>query len=182
MACRRLDGENYNGYRVAVEEIPLRFHEIKGIIDGHIEAYRPSAVICTGQSGRPSISVERVALNIADARIPYNCGMKPTDETLSKSGPVAYFTKLPYRSVVERLKHSGIPAVVSNSAGAFGCNQLFYHLMDYLARKEAKFPAGFIHVPSLPEQVIDRGTPSMTVELISEAIKIAVETVIQCIQ
>lgn len=182
MACRRLDGENYNGYRVAVEEIPLRFHEIKGIIEGHIEAYRPSAVICTGQSGRPSISVERVALNIADARIPYNCGMKPTDETLSKSGPVAYFTKLPYRSVVERLKHSGIPAVVSNSAGAFGCNQLFYHLMDYLARKEAKFPAGFIHVPSLPEQVIDRGTPSMTVELISEAIKIAVETVIQCIQ
>lgn len=182
MACRRLDGENYNGYRVAVEEIPLRFHEIKGIIERHVEAYRPSVIICTGQSGRPFISVERVALNIADARIPYNCGMKPTDETLSKSGPAAYFTKLPYRRVVERLKQSGIPAVVSNSAGAFGCNQLSYHLMDYLARKEVNIPAGFIHVPSLPEQVIDRGAPSMTVELIAEAIKIAVDTVTQCIQ
>jgi pyroglutamyl-peptidase len=182
MACRRLDGENYNDYRVKVEEIPLRFHEIKGIIEGHIEAYRPSKIICTGQSGGPSIAVERVALNIADARIPYNCGLKPADKSLSKIGPAAYFSKLPYRRVVERLKQSGIPAVVSNSAGTFGCNQLFYHLMDYLARKEDNISAGFIHVPSLPEQVINRGVPSMTVELIAEAIKIAVETVVNCIQ
>ena len=182
MACRRLDGETYNGYRVAVEEIPLRFHEIKGIIEGHVEAYRPSAVICTGQSGGPSIAVERVALNIADARIPYNCGQEPTDETLSKDGPVAYFTNLPYRNVVERLKQSDIPAVVSNSAGTFGCNQIFYHLMDYLARREANISAGFIHVPSLPEQVIDKGSPSMTVDLIAEVLKIVVETVTQCIQ
>jgi pyroglutamyl-peptidase len=181
MACRRLDGEYYNGYKVAVEEIPLRFHEIKGIIEGHVEAYCPSAVICTGQSGKPSISVERVALNIADARIPYNCGLKPYDETLSKEGPVAYFTRLPYRILVKRLKQKGIPAIISNSAGTFGCNQLFYHLMDHLTRKKINIPAGFIHVPSLPEQVIDKGSPSMAVDLITESLKIAVETVTQCI-
>ena len=176
-ACRRLEGKTFNGFRVVVEEVPLRFHEIKGIIEGHIEKYRPAAVVCTGQSGGPSIALERVAINIASAKNPYNCGNKPVDEALNDEGPAAYFSKLPLRDLEEALKGAKIPVVVSNSAGTYGCNQIFYHLMDYVARTGVDIPAGFIHVPSLPEQVVDKRQPSMTVELIAEALEVVLETI-----
>ena len=174
--CRRLEGRTFNGFGVVVEEVPLRFHEIRGLIEAYIEKHGPAAVVCTGQSGGPSIALERVAINIADARNPYNCGHKPVDEVLNEEGPVAYFSGLPFRDLEEALKGAKIPVVVSNSAGTYGCNQIFYHLMDYLARMGFNIPAGFIHVPSLPEQVIDKRQPSMTVELIAEALEVVLET------
>ena len=176
-ACKRLEGRTFNGFRIVVEEIPLRFHEIKGNIEGHIEKHRPAAAVCTGQSGGPSIALERVAINIADAKNPYNCGHKPVDEALNEEGPAAYFSKLSLRDLEEALKGAKIPVVVSNSAGTYGCNQIFYHLMDYLARTGIDIPAGFIHVPSLPEQVVDKRQPSMTVELIAKALEVVLETI-----
>ena len=175
LACRRLEGKVFNGFRVVVEEIPLRFHEIRDLIEGHVEKHNPVAVVCTGQSGGPSIAVERVAINVASARRPYNYGYKPLDEMLSEDGPAAYFTRLPFRELLAGLKDAKIPAELSNSAGTYGCNQVFYHLMDYLAREENDIPAGFIHVPSLPEQVIDKKMPSMTVELIAAALDVVVD-------
>ena len=130
--------------------------------------------MCTGQSGGSSIAVERVAINVANARRPYNCGYQPLDEILRENGPAAYFTKLPFRKLIEGLKDAKIPAVLSNSAGTYGCNQVFYYLMDYLAREDIDIPAGFIHVPSLPEQVIEKKIPSMTVELITGALEVVV--------
>lgn len=177
MACSRLEGRDYNGFRVVVEEIPLRFHEVRGTIEGFIEEHEPAAVVCTGQSGGPSIAIERVAINVADARRPYNCGHQPADEILNGNGPAAYFTRLPFRVLLDALKEAKIPATLSNSAGTYGCNQIFYHLMDYLAREGVEIPAGFIHVPSLPEQVIEKRKPSMTVELIAKALGVVVETI-----
>lgn len=176
-ACKRLEGRMFNGFRIVVEEIPLRFHEIKENIEGYIEKHKPAVVVCAGQSGGPSIALERVAINIADARNPYNCGHKPVDEALNEDGPAAYFSKLPLRDLEEALKRAKIPVVVSNSAGTYGCNQIFYHLMDYLARTGIDIPAGFIHVPSLPEQVVDKRQPSMTVELIAKALEVVLETI-----
>ena len=177
LACRRLEGREYNGFEVVVEEIPLRFHEIRDLIEGFVEEHEPAAVVCTGQSGGPSIVVERVAINVGDARRPYNCGSQPLDEALNEDGPVAYFTRLPFRRLLGALKEAKIPATLSNSAGTYGCNQIFYHLMDYLAREGVEIPAGFIHVPSLPEQVIEKRMPSMTVELIAKALEVGVETI-----
>lgn len=177
LACRRLEGREYNGFKVVVKEIPLRFYQIQGIIEGHIRKIMPAAVVCTGQSGGPSIAVERVAINVADARHPYNCRNQPADEALNEDGPVAYFTRLPFRKLLEALKDAKIPAMLSNSAGTYGCNQIFYHLMDYLARKDIGIPAGFIHVPSLPNQVVEKRMPSMTVELIAQALEVVVDTI-----
>jgi pyroglutamyl-peptidase len=176
-ACRRLEGRTFNGFGGVVEEVPLRFHEIKGNIEGHIKKHRPAAVVCTGQSGGPSIALERVAINIASAKNPYNCGYKPVDEALNDEGPTAYFSRLPLRDLEEALKGVKIPVVVSNSAGTYGCNQIFYHLMDYLARTGIDIPAGFIHVPPLPEQVVGKNMPSMTVELIAQALEVVVELI-----
>ena len=175
-ACRRLAGRTFNGFEVMVEEIPLRFHEIRGLIEAHIEKHGPAAVVCTGQSGGPSISLERVAINIADARNSYNCGHKPVDEALNEEGPAAYFSRLPLRDIEEALKEVKIPVVVSNSAGTYGCNQIFYHLIDYVTRRGIDIPAGFIHVPCLPEQVVDKRQPSMTVELTAKALELVLET------
>lgn len=176
-ACSRLEGRDYNGFKVVVEEIPLRFHEVRSTIEGLVERHKPAAVVCTGQSGSPSIAIERVAINMADARRPYNCGHQPEDEALNGDGPAAYFTRLPFRVLLDALKEAKIPATLSNSAGTYGCNQIFYHLMDYLAREGIEIPAGFIHVPSLPEQVIEKRKPSMTVELIAKALEVVVETI-----
>lgn len=90
-----------------------------------IEKHKPAAVICTGQSGGAYVALERVAINVADARrVAYNCGAKPQDERLSEDGPAAYFTGLPVRRLLGRLREEKIPAEISNSAGTFGCNQI----------------------------------------------------------
>ncbi len=177
MACRRLEGETFNGHEVVVEEIPLIFHGIRGIIEGYIEKHKPAAVVCTGQGGGPAISIERVAINVGSARDPYNCGYQPVDEPLNEEGPAAYFTKLPFRDLLAALKEAKIPAALSNSAGTYGCNQVFYHLMDYLAREDIDILAGFIHVPRLPEQVLEQRTPSMTIELITKALEVVVDVI-----
>ena len=177
LACRELEGKTFNGYRVVVEEIPLRFHEINDIIKGHVSRYNPAAVVSTGQGGGGGLSVERVAINVGSARMPYNCGYKPVDERLNEDGPDGIFSKLPLRSLLEALKEAKIPVEISNSAGTYGCNQVFYHLMDCLAREEIDIPAGFIHVPCLPEQAIDKTVPSMTLDPIARALEVAVGVV-----
>ena len=176
-ACRRLEGRRVDGFEIVVGEIPLRFHEIRSTIEEHIALLDPAAVICTGQSGRASISLERVAINVADARIPYNCGTRPVDEPLNGEGPAAYFSALPLREILEAMKEAGVPATISNSAGTFGCNQIFYHLMDYRSRLDLDIPAGFIHVPPLPEQAVDKEAPSMALDLTVKALEVAVSTV-----
>ena len=176
-ACRRLEGKRVDGFEIVVEEIPLRFHEIRSAIEEHIARLDPAAVICTGQSSRALISLERVAINIADARIPYNCGTHPVDERLNGEGPAAYFSALPLREILGAVKEAGIPVGISNSAGTFGCNQIFYHLMDYRYRLGLEIPAGFIHVPCLPEQAINKAKPSMSLNLIVEALEVAASTV-----
>ena len=176
-ACRRLEGKRVDGFEIVVEEIPLRFHEIRSAIEEHIARLDPAAVICTGQSSRALISLERVAINIADARIPYNCGTHPVDERLNGEGPAAYFSALPLREILGAVKEAGVPVGISNSAGTFGCNQIFYHLMDYRSRLGLEIPAGFIHVPCLPEQAINKAKPSMSLNLIVEALEVAASTV-----
>jgi pyroglutamyl-peptidase len=177
LACRRLKGKTVDGFEIVVEEIPLRYHEIRSIIEGHIARLDPAAVICTGQSGRASISLERVAINVADARIPYNCGVHPVDEPLNSEGPAAYFSALPLREILEAVKDARVPVAISNSAGTFGCNQIFYHLMDYRSRVGLEIPAGFIHVPFLPEQAVNKERPSMALDLITKALEVAASTV-----
>ena len=110
-------------------------------------------------------------------RVSYNCGAKPRDATLVEGGPAAYFTGLPIRELLGKLRAGGVPAEISNSAGAFGCNQIFYHLMDYATRERLDILAGFIHVPKLPEQVVDTKEPHMALDLIASGLEIVVEEI-----
>jgi pyroglutamyl-peptidase len=175
-ACRPHDGKTINGVKIKVVEIPLRYDEVKPALVKAIEETQPTAVICTGQSGSSTINLERVAINVADARIPYNCGTKPVDKPIEQDGPVAYFSTLPLRKLLTTLMEAKIPTVISNSAGTFGCNHIFYELMHYVSVNSLDIPAGFIHVPSLPEQVMEKKLPSMSLSLITEVLGVVLET------
>jgi pyroglutamyl-peptidase len=175
-ACRKLEGMMYHGYKVAVEEITMDFTKVKAAIEGHLKNYEPSAVISTGVSGGGSgIAIERVAINVSTALPPRWDGDDEKDKPLREEGPSAYFTTLPYRKLVDAVKEAQIPANLSNSAGTVGCNQIFYHLMDYLARKNLDIPAGFIHIPRLPEQALGGRRASMDVKTSARAMEAVVE-------
>ena len=120
-------------------------------------------MLCLGQAGgRANIGLERVAINVDDARIPDNAGRQPIDEPVVMGGPAAYFSSLPLKACVQALGDAGLPAEVSNSAGTFVCNHVFYSLMHALAERGddpacSAVRAGFVHLPWLPEQ----GSPSL---------------------
>jgi pyroglutamyl-peptidase len=139
-----------------------------------MEEHRPQLVICTGQAGgRGSISLERVAINVNDARIPDNIGARPIDVPIVADGPAAYFTNLPIKAMLVALLDEGINAEVSQTAGTFVCNHVFYGLMYELATRPelSHTRGGLIHVPWLPQQ----GQPSMRLDEIVAGLKLAIE-------
>lgn len=129
-------------------------------------------------SGRRAntITPERVAINVDDARIPDNAGNQPVDVPVVPDGPAAYFTRLPVKACVAELRAAGIPATVSQTAGTFVCNHLFYGLMHLIATRYPGLRGGFVHVPYAPEQVVDGAGPSMSIDVISRALAIVLRT------
>ncbi|HTJ72855.1 MAG TPA: pyroglutamyl-peptidase I [Actinospica sp.] len=130
-----------------------------------IEGAAPDIVLSLGQaSGRPDITVERVAINIDDARIPDNAGRQPIDRPIIDGGADAHFARLPVKACVAAIRESGVPASLSHTAGTFVCNHVFYALMHLIATERPTLRGGFVHLPALPEQVLSGGTPSMSVD------------------
>jgi len=134
----------------------------------------PDIVLCTGLAGgRAELSLERVAVNVDDARIPDNDGNRPIDRPVVAGGPAAYFATLPIKAAVAALREVGLPAAVSNTAGTFLCNHVFYGLMHEAAAGAHRFRGGFLHVPFLPSQAARQpGAPSMALQQIVEGIEI----------
>lgn len=170
---------------VSVRELPTVFGESVDRLKRAIEETKPDVTICLGQAnGTRDILVERVALNINDARIPDNRGRQPIDECTIDGGPAAYWSTLPVKEIVRVLRKSDIPACVSESAGTFVCNHLFYGLMHELARrnrlaKEKSVTGGFIHLPRLPQQVKGHGdASSLDIDTAVRAVQIVLETTV----
>jgi pyroglutamyl-peptidase len=142
-----------------------------------IEVYAPDLVVCVGQAGgRHTITPERVAINVDDARIPDNAGNQPVDVPVVADGPAAYFTRLPVKACVTELRSAGIPATVSQSAGTFVCNHVFYGLMHLIATRYPGLRGGFVHVPYAPQQVVDGAAPSMSIDMISRGLALVLRT------
>lgn len=169
--------DEIDGNKVEKLIIPTAFFKVADIIERKIVDLRPDIVISIGQAGgRSDITVERVAINIADASIADNDGKKPIDEKIRRDGENAYFSTLPIKALVENLRKNNIPASVSNSAGTFVCNFVMYNDL-YFASKYKNISAGFIHVPYLPSQVIDKkGMASMSLDEMVRAVEIIIKT------
>ncbi|MEO7014294.1 MAG: pyroglutamyl-peptidase I [Dokdonella sp.] len=174
---RRLDGESIGGHRVVAEVLPVTFADAPlGLADA-LDRHRPELVIALGQAGgRNEISLERVAINLIDARIADNAGLQPIDVEVLRGGPGAYFSTLPLKAMHAQLQAMGVPSSLSLSAGTFVCNQIFYWLAHLLASEHPRARGGFIHVPWLPEQAERHaGESGMSLEVMVNAVRIATE-------
>lgn len=176
---RQLDGTTIEGRRVVGVVLPCTFAGAIPALEAAIAEHQPELVVATGQAGgRPAITVERVAINVVDARIADNAGAKPVDEPIVPAGPAAYWSSLPVKAITRALTDASIPADVSQTAGTFVCNQVFYGLMHTLVGKRVR--GGFVHVPFLPEQAARAGgAPAMSLEVMVRAIEIVITTALR---
>ena len=164
--------ETINPSNLAVNSLP------DSIGDIIIKKVTIPIVICVGQAGgRDKITVERVAINIDDARIPDNDNNSPIDEKIRQDGENAYFSSLPIKAIVETLINNNIPAAISNTAGTFVCNHIMYESLYLANTKYTDIETGFIHIPFIKEQIKDKpNTPFMDLEIIISALKYIIVT------
>ena len=173
-AVRALRNRRIAGHRIVARELPTEFGASLKALRTAIRENKPRLVLCVGlAAGSKRISLERIAINVDDARIPDNSGAQPVDVAVVEDGPAGYFATLPLKAMLVALREAGIPAGVSQSAGTFVCNHVFYGLMHALRRRPA-VRAGFIHVP-YPAAQTTAGT-GLTLPRMTEALRIAIST------
>lgn len=157
-------------------ELPTVFKESAIRLNEVINDVKPDAVLSVGQAGgRAGITMERIAINVDDARIPDNISQQPIDEEIQVEGEAAYFSTLPIKRIVKAIREAGISAEVSNSAGTFVCNHIMYQALFAATKADKPFKAGFMHIPFIPEQTADK--PSLPLEESTKALQIAIETI-----
>ena len=169
------------GVEVRWLEVPTVFYKSAKILEEEIRIYQPDIVLCIGQAGgRKGLTPERVAINQDDARIPDNEGNQPIDLPIRQDGAPAYFSSLPIKAMVQAIKKEGLPASVSNTAGTFVCNHLMYQALYLVEKKFPHVKAGFMHIPYMMEQVVNRPTtPAMSLVDIRRGIEAAIGAIIE---
>lgn len=169
------------GAEIIKKEMPTEFVRSVTEVEAAIKEYSPDVVLNVGQAGgRACVTVEKIGINLADARIPDNVGEQPIDEPLQKDGPDAYFATVPVKAMVQNVREHGLPCQVSFTAGTYVCNCVMYNVLHMCATKYQGIRAGFIHVPYACEQVVDKAgsTASMPVETIAKALEYAIEAIV----
>lgn len=177
-AVERLLRRPPRGAQVEGRILPVDTERAVALLLEAVEEVRPQAVVCLGEApGRPAICLEQVAVNLLEFPIPDNAGHQPQGEPVVAGGPAAYFATLPLRAMQAAMRRAGVPAVLSLSAGAYLCNQVMYALLHHLASPPAPVPAGFIHLPALPEEEAarDRPGPSMHLTLAVRGVRVGLE-------
>ena len=176
--ARALDGETIAGHRVVGATLPTEFARSLDTLELLLAQHRPALVLALGlAAGRPGISLERVAINLIDARIADNAGAQPIDVRVVENAPNAYFSTLPIKAMLARLRQAGIEAAISHTAGTFVCNQVFFGLAHSIATKYPKLRGGFVHVPWLPGQAARHGdAPHLALDDMLNAVRLCLDT------
>ncbi|MGC4093689.1 MAG: pyroglutamyl-peptidase I [Polyangiaceae bacterium] len=179
--ARSLDATSVQGRRVVGVVLPCVFLRAQRMLLQQLERTQPELVICLGQAGgRAALGIERVAINLNDAPIADNAGRRPVDRPVVRGGPVGYWSTLPIKALVQTLTRAGLPAEVSQTAGTFVCNHVFYVLMHALstpARHAVR--GGFVHLPFLPSQVGRLRAPSLPLADAVRAVELCLETTLR---
>jgi pyroglutamyl-peptidase len=175
LAVKSLHGELIAGHRVITARLPCVFGKSLRLMRELLLRHQPTLVIAVGEAGgRTGISLERIAVNLDDARQPDNAGAQPIDQEVVAKGPAAYFSSLPIKAMLRDLQQAGLAAEVSQTAGTYVCNHVFYGLMHALATEPClqACRGGFVHVPYLPEQ----GSPSLSLSDTSAGLRLLLAT------
>lgn len=183
--ARRLDGETVEGARIVSRVIPNTFFVCIDAVKQAMVETRADAVVMMGEfGGRATITVERIALNFNDSSrygLRDNAGVSLQGEPTAPDGPLAYQSTLPLRAMVKAMREGGVPADISDAAGTFCCNHLFYGILHHLARAGSAVAAGWVHLPHLPEVAAmenNLGAPSMSVETAAEGLRLALAALV----
>ena len=169
------------GAQVVKVIVPTVFGKSVDTVYEAMKRERPDVTFCIGQAGgRVGLTPERVAINLNDARIRDNEGQQPRDSRIFPDGATAYFSSLPTKAMVEKIKAAGVPASVSYTAGTFVCNHLMYGVLYHIAKEFPGMRGGFMHVPFLHEQVLAKpNTPSLSKEDIVKGIEAAIAAIVE---
>lgn len=177
LAMERLAGSGLAGVELATALLPVAYYDAADVLRSSVERHDPDVVVCTGQAGgRVAVTPENLAVNRNDTVAPDNAGRAPVDEPIAVNGPAAYFSGLPVREIVGALQAAGIPAEPSWTAGTYVCNHVFYSLMHLIATERPAVQGGFLHVPYAHDQVLGRREPSLALDTITDAVRLAVGT------
>jgi len=173
--------DTIKGAEIEKLEIPTVFHKSADVVREKMNEFKPDVVLNIGQAGgRMGLTPERVAINQDDARIPDNEGNQPIDLAIQEDGQPAYFSKLPIKAMVEAMKNAGIPASVSNTAGTFVCNHIMYQTLYLVDKEFPEVKAGFMHIPFMTEQVLDKpNQPAMSLTDMARGIEAAIEAIVE---
>lgn len=166
-----------DGVELMRMQLPVVFGGAAEQVLGAIGEHAPDAVILVGQAGgRKGIAVERVAINLDDARIADNAGAQPIDQPIVLGGPAAYFSTLPIKEMVKAMEENGAEATVSNSAGTYVCNNVLYQVLHHISVNKLPVRAVFVHVPFSQQQALAHpGAPSMTIDAMAQALQAAIK-------
>lgn len=172
--------EQIAGADIIKLEIPTAAYDSLDKIEKAIEQYDPEMILSVGLAGGASeLRIERIGININDFRIKDNAGNQYIDEPIFKDGENAYFSNLPIKTMVSAIRNGNIPAVISNSAGTYVCNHVLYGVRYLIEHKYPGKKSGFIHVPYLPCQTINKpNTPSMSLDVIVQGLVCAIEAMV----
>lgn len=172
---------NISGCEVVKQELPTVFYRSLEVLEAAIDREKPDIVICVGQAGgRYGVSLERVGINLDEARIKDNDGQAPKGTAIKADGKNAYFSTLPNKAILKEMTEANIPSLLSYTAGTYVCNHVLYGLMHTIETKYPNIKGGFIHVPFLPEQVMDKkNTPYMSLDMITKALELAVKASVE---
>lgn len=178
--AQALDGRDLvAGLQIVSRRLPVVWGQALDALYCHLDQLQPDLVISLGQSGRPEISPELIAINLSDSPLPDNAGVVAADQPVIPGGPAAYWSTLPVKAITAAIRQAGVPARTSTTAGTYLCNHVMYGLLHRLQLQDRRppVPAGFVHLPPLPEQMAARPRPegSMALETMLRAIRVAIQ-------
>jgi pyroglutamyl-peptidase len=174
-----LDGARIGDHEVVGRVLPVSAESTPGAVRAALDETAPDAALLLGVApGRTALTIERVAVNVLDFEEPDNDGMRPVDVPIDPAGPVAFLATLPVRAIVDAWREAGIPGYLSDTAGTYLCNAAMYTALR--ATEGTRLPVGFIHLPSLPDEVARDRTPPASMPLATqvEGTRIALETTV----
>ncbi|MBS3795803.1 MAG: hypothetical protein KGY80_12935 [Candidatus Thorarchaeota archaeon] len=173
--AKELDGKQIGRYIVKGVVLPLDYESVPDRIRTLITSAKPELILCMGQASRAAISLERLAKNVVNTKREDNYGNIPSSYIIDTDAPAAYFSNLDLDRLVELLKEEGIPAYVSSDAGTYGCNLVLFHVLQMVHDGLIDSKAGFIHIPCMPEQAVEKdkmSLPTMPFELSLRAVRL----------
>ena len=179
-AVKRLPG-TVDGAEIITVQLPTSFARSDEVLHAAVVEHDPDVIVSVGQAGgRFAVSPERVAINIDDGRIADNDGVQPVDVPVREDGPAAYLSSLPVKAMVTAMRRAGFPAAVSNTAGTFVCNHVMYGILYMIDREFPGKRGGFVHVPYIPQQVVDKpNTPAMSLDDITSALTAGLAAIVE---